>query len=489
MEKSKGAVRRTLRSRLTRAVTLMGLGILTLTGLAIYLGASQGLQRNLDDALLTIAETDLASSIDGPGGQIHIHEDMPIPLELSRNVGYEKVVQVRDSTGRIVAQTQNVRHIPLQVDPFLEERARAGIASLTDIVWGEANYRALYYPLRDKSNRLLVATCAISKQPMQQSLNALLRIIALSLVLGGIALCYIVNRLSRYLTHPLEEVALTARSISETSLSARIPDNSTDAELHDFISILNEMLDRLELAFEQKQKMIDSQKQFITDASHELRSPLANLQGTIEVALRRTRTEDEYRETLQASLVEIERMSLLINDLLTLSRADAGNYAFTFTPCDLVEIAQQSVSAHTARAKQAKIRLVFTAHQQPLYLDADPFRLRQAIDNLLDNALRYSPPGSTVEAGVYGDTDALFYVHDEGSGLSEQELARVFDRFYRADASRSRHTGGLGLGLAIAKAIVEAHGGKVSVESRQGQGTKFTLTFPLKLPIEQTASA
>jgi two-component system OmpR family sensor kinase len=485
MKKTNRSVRTTLRSRLTRAVTLLGLGILTLTGLAIYLGARQGLQRNLDDALLTIAETDLASSIDGPGGRVHIHEDAPIPLELSRNVGYEKVAQIRDTTGRILAQTQNTRNTPLQVDPVLEKRARLGTASLTDIVWDEMDYRALYYPVHDKSDRLLIATCAISKQPMQKSLYALLRIIALSLVLGGIALCWIADHLSRYLTRPLQQMALTARSISETSLCSRIPDNSSDAELQDLILILNDMLHRLETAFEQKQKLIDSQKLFITDASHELRSPLANLQGTIEVALRRRRTDDEYRETLRASLVEVERMSLLVSDLLTLSRVDVGGFTFTFMPCDLTEIAQQSVSAHTARAKQAGIRLLFTSPQQPLPLCADHFRLRQAIDNLLDNALRYAPAGSTIRTGVRNEEAAVFFVQDEGSGLSEQEAAHVFDRFYRADPSRSRHTGGLGLGLAIAKAITEAHEGEVLVESVPGQGATFTLRLPLSPLIEQ----
>ena len=255
--------------------------------------------------------------------------------------------------------------------------------------------------------------------------------------------------------------------------------HSQDAELHDLADILNAMLARLETAFATQQHLMEAQNRFLADASHELRSPLANLRGTIQVALRRPREAEEYRETLAASMIEIERLSRLVNDLLTLSRADSGQFSLQFTSCDLGETARLAGLAHTARAEQAQLRLRVDANIA-LPVRGDAHRLRQILDNLLDNALRYAPAGSCIGVMACREgNNALVTVRDEGPGLSEEEQSHIFDRFYRSDQSRARHTGGLGLGLAIARAFATAHQGQLMVHSIPGQGAAFTLALPL----------
>ena len=202
------------------------------------------------------------------------------------------------------------------------------------------------------------------------------------------------------------------------------------------------------------------------------------MRGTVEVALRRPRSSEEYREVLETTQREIQRMCRLVEDLLALSRADAGQFSIDRAPCDLAQIAHQAVAAHAVAAGTVGVQLSLDA-AAPVMLYGDRDRLRQIIDNLLDNALQYAPAGSvvTVTAGSDG-ADARLWVQDDGPGLSAEDQQRVFDRFYRADRSRSRQSGGLGLGLAIVKAIVEAHGGEIRVQSQPGKATRFSVILP-----------
>jgi two-component system OmpR family sensor kinase len=273
------------------------------------------------------------------------------------------------------------------------------------------------------------------------------------------------------LTRPLEQVAAAAHAIGGTNLHGRIPDVARDVELREVVGVINDMLARLEAAF-------SAQRRFLADASHELRSPLANLRGTVEVALRHPRSADEYRESLTVALGEAERLSRLVDELLLLSRVDAKQLTLDVCPCDLADVTRGAVTAHAARGMEKGVRLQLDA--QPVAMSADAHRLRQVMDNLLDNALRHAPAGSAVVVRTgREDGTAVLAVHDKGPGLSSEDQAHVFDRLYRADASRGRQSGGLGLGLSIAKAIVEAHGGQVSVRSQPGQGCSFFVRLPL----------
>ncbi len=475
-------IKTTLRRRIMLATTGLCLGILLVAGAGVYLGVRAALRASLDDALRGIAAAEIASAADEPGGQIHVHPDDETALSLASRTGYEKFAQIENSRDRIIARTPNLQRGPkLTRDAKAEKRARRGIVSFADIRLGDEPLRCVYYPFRAPDGEPLLAIVSIPQRPMQKALRSLLGALGLSLLLGGVAASIGAGALARRLTQPLEQMAHAARGIGEESLDARIAVAAPDAEIQDVTQVLNEMLERLQAAFDAQQALINSQRRFVADASHELRSPLSNLRGTVEVALRRPRTPEDYRETLQVSLAEIERLSRLVTALLTLSRADAGGQTRPFEACDVGEIAARSVAAHTARAEENQVRLSLDCAEN-IGVMGDADRLREVIDNLLDNALRYAPQSSHVAVVVARDAEnCRLIVEDCGPGLGADEVERVFDRFYRADSSRDRKSGGMGLGLAIVKAIVQSHGGSVSARNRDAGGASFVVRLPVVL--------
>jgi len=466
-----GESSRTFRQRLTASMALLAIVVLALASIAIYVRVRLELQSTLDSALLNIARVEVASAVDEPGGRVHVHDEIPVPTSPVGS-GYEKFAQIKNERRVVQAQTANLMSgPPLETDPEREAQGLNGRVSFADIRRGGEVYRGVYHPAHDAAGKPLVAVVAIPTRPLQRSLDSLLGALLLALAIGGTAAALGARRAARLLTEPLEQIASAADRIGGKDLQARIPDVSLDVELRQMTGVLNNMLARLEATF-------SAQRRFVTDASHELRSPLANLRGTIEVALRRPRTPDEYREALTVALAEAERLSHLVQELLMLSRFDSNQLVLDCASCDLAEVARESVTALDARRQDRGVQLRLEG--EPVTLVGDPHRLRQVVDNLLDNALRHAPPGSQVvvrsgrEAGR-----ASLIVQDAGPGLSSDELAHIFDRFYRTEAARGRDSGGLGLGLAIAKAIVEAHHGTLAARSTPGQGCTFTVLLPL----------
>jgi two-component system OmpR family sensor kinase len=239
-------------------------------------------------------------------------------------------------------------------------------------------------------------------------------------------------------------------------------------ELRTLVTLLNDMRARIEGAFA-------TQRRFVADASHELRSPLSNLRGTIEVALRHTRTAGDYQETLGVALTELERLARLVQGLLTLSRADAGRLTLERRSVDLAEVAARAIGMHATRAAARDVHLQLDAGA-PAPVHGDTDRLREVVDNLLDNALRVAPRGSTVRVGVtHADGRCVVEVEDTGPGLTQEEQAHVFEPFARGAAPGGD---GAGLGLAIARTVVQAHGGHLGVRSAPGSGATFRLELP-----------
>jgi two-component system OmpR family sensor kinase len=469
----------TFRARLALCIALVSYGGFATASLVLFLAAQRALRMNQDAALLTLARTEVASAVDAPGGGIHVHEvdvNRPGP-EGSR--GYEKLVQIQDISGKALAQTVNLQNGP-ELPSSVTRAADPLRVSFTDIVFKGKGYRAAGFPFRDPTGRPLRAIVALPNYDAQRSLNTLLGVLGLCLLIGVGPIAWVSAYLARSLTRPMVQIAVAARSVGGDDLSARIPPIKADVECRDVAGVLNDMLDRLESAFEAREQLVASQRRFIADASHEMRSPLANLRGTVEVALRRPRCADEYKETLGVALTEIERLCRLVDDLLTLSRADAGQFRLDCAPCSLLQIGRQAVTACAARARRANVNLSIEAEEDaPVRGDAD--RLRQVVDNLLDNAVRHAPPGSTVQVSVSCEGEkARLSVADSGPGLTPEDRERIFDRFYRADRSRARHSGGQGLGLAIARTIVEAHQGTLTVESEPGLGATFSVILPVE---------
>lgn len=227
------------------------------------------------------------------------------------------------------------------------------------------------------------------------------------------------------------------------------------------------------------QKTLDSQKRFIADASHELRTPLTILKTDLEVALRSKTSTDEHSAILTSNLEEVERMRRIVEDLLMLSRIDNDQEILQFSKTDIAGLMQKSVKRMKKYAESRNVCISASA-EGPVYVLGDPDKLQQALSNVLKNAIDYSKDKGEVHISLTkADRQANIVVEDNGIGISADDLTHIFDRFYRADKSRSRRQGGSGLGLPIIKWIIQKHHGNISVQSSPDKGTKLTINLPL----------
>jgi heavy metal sensor kinase len=277
---------------------------------------------------------------------------------------------------------------------------------------------------------------------------------------------------SRSITRPIATISQTASAISASNLSRRIQTPDVDQELVGLATILNDMFARLEAAFLR-------QSRFTSDASHELRTPLAVIRSHAELALSKPRTADEYRETLAACLAAASRMAALVDGLLTLARADAGRLDADFKSVDLESVVEEVVDQYRPQAQSAAVSLS-TSLDGPAVVRGDLAFLSRIAGNLLSNAIRYTPAGGSVRVSLVADgREARLAIEDTGCGMSPEDQRQVFDRFFRADKARSRALGGNGLGLAICRSLVEAHGGTITFHSVLDRGTRFEVRLPL----------
>lgn len=280
------------------------------------------------------------------------------------------------------------------------------------------------------------------------------------------------TRLNRRVLKPIREITELATTLSENNLSNRINIAGTKNELKDLASVINDMLDRIELSY-------NSQKQFVSDASHELRTPIAVIRGYTDMLKRWGKDDPEVlSEAIAAISQETEGMKDLVESLLFLARHDKKTLMMektTFRPGEVLrEVCRESEMV------TPETKFVFDAPATDPELNADRGMIKQVLRILCDNAVKYSPSGSTVTLGLSAsDGVCRLSVTDQGPGIPPEDIARIFERFYRGDKARHSESGGHGLGLSIARIIVVAHGGKIRVRSREGEGTRFTVELPM----------
>jgi two-component system OmpR family sensor kinase len=277
--------------------------------------------------------------------------------------------------------------------------------------------------------------------------------------------------LARRAFRPVERMRETAHRISAERLAERLEETGAGDELDRLAKTLNEMLGRLDDAFNQIRR-------FSADASHELQTPLTILRGELEVALRTPRSPEEYRQVLRSALDETDRIASLTDGLLLLARADAGVLRMDRHPLDLADLVADVYGRVKVLADSHSIHLAL-GRVEPVPIRGDYDRLSRLLLNLLDNGIKYTEPGGRVTLALEGEGEwAALRISDTGIGLSPEERERIFQPFYRTVDAHSRGEGGHGLGLAIARSIAEAHGGKIQVECAPGQGSTFTVLLP-----------
>ena len=279
--------------------------------------------------------------------------------------------------------------------------------------------------------------------------------------------------MSRRALTPVDEITRTARSISVQNLSSRLVVPQTRDELQRLSVTLNNMLGRLEAAF----KKIT---QFTADASHELRTPMAVMRTRTELALRKPRSAEEYREAMAQVHSELEKTSDLVEKLMHLARADYGSETLQRSIANLGDIVRDACIQGRTLSEARQISFREQIPDFPVWVKADAQALRRLFLILIDNAVKYTRPGGQIEVIVDKQNgSALGVVRDTGIGIAAEDLPNVFERFYRADKARSRESGGVGLGLSIGRWIAEAHAGTIEVQSSLGHGSAFQVRLPL----------
>ena len=402
------------------------------------------------------------------------------------------VVEIRDSDGSVVGgfQVRSTSTPALDVPAAIPE-------GYSDVdVSGAGEYRAL--AVADGSPRgaglppgvLPAGGSLVIAIPLTDVNDTLGRLLWIELAVGGATLAAL-GALAWWLVRlglrPLERIGATADAIAAGDLSQRVEDENPRTEIGRLGRTLNDMLTRIEASFAERRESERRLRQFVGDASHELQTPLTSVRGYAELFRRGAAERPADLETAMRRIEEeAERMGVLVDDLLLLARLDQGR-PLERRRIDLGALVGDLVT--DARVVEPD-RPIDLAADGPVVVEGDDVRLRQVVGNLLSNARAHTPRGAPVTVRVRAEGDeAVVEVDDSGPGLAPEHAERVFERFFRADPSRARASGGSGLGLSIVSAIAEAHGGRAEVHSTPGRGTTFRVVFPLapRLPADPQA--
>lgn len=444
--------------------------IMLLFATALYVVVARALEDQIDRSLEEAAVAASRSLEEHRFGPFLLLDDLAQAFpELAL---IDKFFQIFGPQGQVTLQSANIktRNIPLSqtaLQSSLQGRAVFETVRFRD----EIPIRLLSYPIRHGQTLVNILRVGTSLQPEKEMLARLVFVLLI-----GSPLAVMVSMLGGWFLagralRPVDDITLTAQRIAGGDLTQRIETTSKD-EIGRLASTFNDMIARLETSIRQI-------RQFSADASHELRTPLTITKGETELALRKPRSPEVYREALESNLEEIDRMSRIVEELMFLSRADLGEVHVASDPVQLDTLVQEIQMQAMVLGKEQQISTTL-GQVEPLRVSGDEWRLRELILNLVDNAVKYSLPRGTVELGLTQNSGmARITVRDHGIGMTPEEQRLIFDRFYRTDAARAHAQKGTGLGLSICKWIAEAHRGAIEVTSTFGQGSCFTISLPL----------
>ena len=386
-----------------------------------------------------------------------------IPLKPS-----EEFVQLFTASGESVATSQNLKGRSLPFRPDLADSPPSQFATVS--ISGDVSPALLGVTKIDVNGQTCVVAVAASLSNIRSIQSRLLAILLLSIPVAILLSLVGGAVLARQAIEPLDRMTSTAQQISAEHLNERIQLERADTELKRLADSFNEMLGRLDQSFKQI-------RQFTADASHELRTPVTILMGETDLALNGLLDHEECRAALGSRREELQRMSRIIDDLLTLSQFDHGQQTLQCKPLDFSDLIIEVCEQQRIQAKSKGVELEL-AKTVPAMIEGDDSRLRQMVRNLLDNAIKYTPGGGKVSVELaQANGNFELRVSDNGIGIPHEDLPHIFDRFYRADKARTRAEGGTGLGLSIVKQVAEGHGGSVTVSSEVGTGTVMTVVM------------
>jgi heavy metal sensor kinase len=469
--------RLSLRARLTLWYTsLLTITVLVLGGVAYGL-LVYSLAHDVDVALRGVAQALTNQARQGPAPAFPADIDALFRRFFGGSV-WDRYFELRDPLGRHDPRWQRPRSSTLPLSPQAQRNATMGLPTFETVAGiGPYPVRLLTMPVREAGQVTSLIQVGMSLESLHVTRRRFLVIMAGVLPLGLLLAGGGGWLFARRALAPVARMTEAARRISAAHLAERLKETGADDELDRLAKTLNAMLERLDDAFRHI-------RQFSADASHELQTPVTILQGELEVALRTPRSPEAYQRHLQSALEEVERIATLVDALLLLARADAGVLRMDRQPVNLPQLVTEVLEQTQVLAAARSITCT-CGPLAPATIQGDYARLRRLLLNLVDNGIKYTPPGGRVTLSLQRrDAWVLLQVSDTGIGLSEAEGEQVFQRFYRTDAARAQGQGGAGLGLCIAQSIAEAHGGRIDIDSTPGRGSTFTVRLPLQIKTE-----
>jgi heavy metal sensor kinase len=384
----------------------------------------------------------------------------------------ERVIRVTDQAGRTIYASRNVDAIsaPLPVD-FSQGSTETKAVHRREAVPGKQVLQVVAIGYRLPSGNRYVVEVAGPETEVSSALDGLLRTLSLGfpvfLGLTSVGAYVLLGRALR----PVDEIVRSAERITLRNLSQRLPVPATGDEVERLSLALNRMIERLDESYQVTSR-------FSADASHELRTPLTIMRGELEAILTQENLDAEETQQIATVLEEAERLTQIVEGLLAISRLEAGETQLNKDPVDLSKLVLTTVEQMAPLAEDKSLTLKCEAAPD-IMVNANEVRLKQVIVNLVDNAIKYTPEGGKIRVLVKSDaSDATFEVIDNGIGISSDAVPHIFKRFYRSEQVQARKARGTGLGLSMVQSILEAHGGSVTVESRENEGSSFRIRLP-----------
>ncbi len=453
-----------IRARLTLWYLLLLALTLAIFSGGVYFALRASLYGSLDDSIQSRIE--IIRSVSVRDGDLDV-----AGLDLPGDQGEgEEFTRIYDRAGILLFDNSADEHAVARSDEAVAA-ALAGNSDRRREDGDDGSLRVVTAPIRTGAGVVGAVEVGMTDEDLGETLSSLLLIIAIAyqlvLVVTGGGGVFLAGRALA----PINSVTRMARQISAEDLGRRLALNLPEDEVGRLAATFDEMIERLDEAFRR-------QRRFTADASHEMRTPLTAIKGQTEVALQRERGPEEYREVLRGINTEVDRLIRLVASLLTLARADAARIPVNLEELSLAGLVSDAVDSIRAAAAEKKQTLA-VATNADMIIRADQDLILQLLLNLLDNAIKYTPAGGSINVSWKSDAKGVeVAVADTGTGIDAGQLPLVFERFYRVDPARSRAQGGAGLGLSICRWIAEAHGGSIEVESRLGVGSTFKLILP-----------
>ncbi len=374
------------------------------------------------------------------------------------------IIQLVDAEGRLMFRSSNLQKDILRFNPNLFQEA-----FFNSSIAGQ-HIRMGQFPIRNEHNKIIGhLTIGISQEESAVVLYNLRNILWIAFPLLLVILFFVTALAASRGIAPVQQLIQGASGIGEVNIHDRLPLPEHEDEIRQLAVTINALLQRIENSMQRE-------KQFTADTSHEIRTPLAAIRGTLEVLLRKQREPAQYKEKISRVILEVDRLNAMLEQLLQLARLESGNVAISRAPVEL-NLLFQSLAEKWRPGLQEKNMQLRLQFPQAASLTTDANLLGIILDNLLGNAIKYGHSGGQIDC-IWQPEQAMLIIRDDGPGIPAEHLPLLFNRFYRTDTSRSSAIPGTGLGLAIAKKLADLLGIRLSVNSREGAGTEFTLHFP-----------